>query len=177
MLVVRLSDPGRAGMTLAAVSDRIAALDRQVRRGTPVLAVDRLQRSARGPKFITLLFGLFAAIALLLSATGITGLVLYTTTQRTREIAVRVSLGAPARDVIRVVGAGAVRALAVGAMVGIAGSLLLSRALASMVPGLDPAGPGLAVAAAAGFVLVGALACYIPARRAVRTAPAAVMRM
>jgi putative ABC transport system permease protein len=163
--------------TLAAVSARIASLDREARRGTPMLASERLQRSARGPTFVTLLFGLFASIALLLSATGIAGLVLYTTAQRTREIAVRVTLGATARDVIRVVGLSAFRALVAGAVVGTGGSLLLSRALAALVPGLDPAGPGLALAAAAGLVAVGALACYIPARRAAVTDPAAVMRI
>ena len=174
-IVVRTTGSATAA-TLAAVSARIGALDGEVRRGTATLATDRLQRSARAPKFVTLLFGFFAALALLLSTIGIAGLVLYTTAQRAREIAVRVTLGATARDVIRVVGQGAIRALVAGALAGVGGSLLLSRALTSMVPGLDAAGPVLTLAAAAGLVVVGALACYVPARRAALTDPAAVMR-
>lgn len=174
-LVIRISSR-RPATTLAAIAARVETLDSEVRRGAPVTASTRLQRAARGPQFVTLLFGFFATVALLLSATGIAGLVLYTTAQRAREIAVRVSLGATARDVIRVVGKDAFGALLAGSLVGIAGSLLLSRVLAAMVADFDPAGPALALAAAAFFVLVGALACYVPARQAALTDPASVMR-
>ena len=174
-LVIRTTRQAPA-TTLATVAARIEAVDAEVTHGRPVPASARLQRSARGPKFVTLLFGFFAAVALLLSATGIAGLVLYTTAQRAREIAVRVSLGATARDVIRVVGKGAFGALVAGSLSGMGGSLMLSRVLAAMVPDLDPAGPAMASAAAAFLILLGALACYLPARRAALVDPASVMR-
>jgi predicted permease len=161
---------------LAAVRERINAVDPDTRAGAPVSIADRLQRSARGPKLVTLLFGLFAGMALLLSVTGIAGLVLYTTAQRSREIAVRVSLGASAGDVIRVVGAGAFAALVAGSIAGIAGSMVLTRALVASLRDLDPVGPGLAVGTAVVFVALGALACYFPARRAALTDPASVMK-
>jgi putative ABC transport system permease protein len=161
---------------IAAVRERIAAVDPEVRTGTPVMMTDRVQQSARGPKFVTLLLGAFAAIAVLLSATGIAGLVLYTTAQRSREIAVRVSLGATPPDVVRLVGKGAFLAVTAGSAVGVAGAMALSRVLASTLRDLDPVGPGLALAAALLFVAVGALASYLPARRAALTDPAAVMR-
>jgi ABC-type antimicrobial peptide transport system permease subunit len=140
------------------------------------MMTDRLRQSARGPKFVALLLGAFAAIAVLLSATGIAGLVLYTTAQRSREIAVRVSLGATARDVVRLVGEGALLAVTAGSAAGLVGAMALSRVLASTLRDLDPVGPGLALSAALLFVAVGAVASYLPARRAIATDPAAVMR-
>jgi putative ABC transport system permease protein len=175
LIVVRTTG-GSPATALAALKDRIAAMDAEVQTGTPVLMVDRLQRSSRGPAFVTLIFGFFAGIALLLSATGIAGLVLYTTAQRSREIAVRISLGATAPDIVRVVGKGAFGALGGGSAAGLVGSLLLSRALAAMVPDFDPAGAALSWSVAVLFLLFGGLACYLPARRAVYTDPAAVMR-
>ncbi len=88
----------------------------------------------------------------------------------------RVSLGATMSDVIRVVAGGALTALAAGTAVGLVGSVVVSRALSALLRDLDPVGPGLALAAAALFVCVGAVACYIPARRAALTDPSSVMR-
>jgi putative ABC transport system permease protein len=173
-LVVRAAGPSPRAFD--AIRARIAAVDPEITAGVTVSMTARLQRSARGPKFVTLVSATFAGIALLLCITGIAGLVLYTTAQRRREIAVRVSLGATRRDIVRVVGGAAFRALIFGSLVGLAGSLVVSRAVGAILPDVDPMGPLGAAGSALVFVAAGALACYVPARRAAGADPVEVMR-
>jgi putative ABC transport system permease protein len=176
MIVVRSSTAGAASV-MALVRDRIRGIDPQIRSGTPVLMADRLTRSARSPRFVVLLFGVFAAVALLLSVVGVAGLVFYTLTQRTREIAIRVSLGATARDLRRLVGGGAFLAVLAGSVVGLSGTVLLSRALESTLRQLDPLRASGLAAAWALLVALGWLACYVPARRALTIDPSDALRL
>ena len=173
-LVVRADQPGEAAAT---VRRRLEALDPQARVGSSSLMTDRIARSARGPRFITLLFGLFAAVALALSAIGVAGLVHYSFAQRTKEIAVRVSLGATRQHVLRLVGGAAFRAVIAGSLVGLAGAIAVSRLLDSMLREMDPVTPAALALAWMLLVGTGALACYLPARRALRLNPADALRL
>ncbi|MCA1828024.1 MAG: ABC transporter permease [Myxococcales bacterium] len=123
-----------------------------------------------------ILLGIFAAVALLLATVGIYGVMSYSVEQRTREIGIRMALGAERRAVLKlIVGQGA-RLAAIGIVAGIAGAFALSRVMASLLYGVSATDPltyaGLALLL--GGVAVGA--CWLPARRAVRVDPAIALR-
>jgi putative ABC transport system permease protein len=127
-------------------------------------------------KLSMILLGIFAALALLLSCIGIYGVISYVVGQRTHEIGVRVALGAQRRDVMRLVlGEGARMAL-VGVAVGIAAALGLTRLMANQLFGVTAQDPFTFTIVSAVLALVALLACYLPARRAVRVDPMVALR-
>jgi putative ABC transport system permease protein len=136
------------------------------------LLADSLSRS----RFTMLLLGIFAAVALLLAAVGIYGLIAYSVTQRTQELGIRVALGAQRRDVLRLVLAQGTRLTLLGMAIGVFAALALSRLLATMLFGVSATDPltYAAVAALLGFVALAA--CVIPARRATRVDPLVALR-
>jgi putative ABC transport system permease protein len=172
-LVIRAANPASA---MAAVADRIHALDGDIRVGTPRFMSDRVARSFRGPRFMLLLFGLFAAVALLLSGIGVYGLVSYTFAQRTREIGIRVSLGASPSQVLGLIARNGFAAVLAGTAAGCLGLLALSRPLAAALPELGPIRAVPLAVASVLLVAVGCAACYLPARRAARLDPVRAIR-
>ncbi len=172
-VVVRADDIEKA---MPAVRARIRGMDPELRLGVPMFMTQRIARSARAPRFTMLLLGTFAAVALLLSAVGVYGLVSYSVANRTREIGVRVSLGAQGRDIVRLLARGGLTALLVGCAAGAAGTFLLYRLLGTALPDMDPLRPAAVLLACAGLIAVGALACYVPARRALRIDPVTALR-
>jgi putative ABC transport system permease protein len=126
-------------------------------------------------KFSALLLGIFAAVALALSGVGVYGVMTSMVTQRRREMAVRMALGARPGDVLRlVVKRGAVLA-AVGVAIGLAGALALSRLLASLLYGVRAGDPLTLLAVSVVLAGVAMLASYLPARRATQVDPAVVL--
>jgi putative ABC transport system permease protein len=114
---------------------------------------------------------LFAVTALLLAALGIYGVISYIVTERTHEIGVRLALGAQRRDVMRIVLGQGVALVLVGASVGLVGALIVTRAMAGLLFGVSAADPltfGVVTGVLGAIALV---ACYLPARRAVRIDP------
>jgi predicted permease len=123
-----------------------------------------------------ILLGIFAALALVLSCVGVYGVISYVVGQRTHEIGVRMALGAQSEDVMRlVVGEGARMAL-LGVAAGIAGALGLTRLMANQLYGVSAHDALTFVAVAVLLTLVALLACYLPARRAVRVDPVVALR-
>lgn len=118
----------------------------------------------------------FAGLALLLAAAGIYGIVSYSVAQRTREIGIRVALGARKADVLRlVVGQGFVPVLA-GVAVGLIGGAGLSRVMSALLYGLSPSDPVTFLGLSAALAIVALLASWVPARRAARVDPTVALR-
>jgi predicted permease len=137
---------------------------------------DVIADQAAGQQFTTSLVGLFAGLALLLTAVGIYGVLSYLVTQRTREIGIRMSLGAKRSDVLRLVLAHGARLAVAGCVLGIIGAFATKRLLASVL--LMAKGQDLRIfaAAVAALVIVALMACYVPARRATKVDPIVALR-
>jgi putative ABC transport system permease protein len=131
-------------------------------------AVDRTQGQS---KFLALLLGIFAAVALLLAAVGIYGVTSYGVAQRTHEIGIRIALGASRDRVLRdVVGRG-VRLMLIAVAIGVVGAIGMGRLAAAVLFGVTPTDPAALAGAAAVLALVALSATYLPARRAARVDP------
>ena len=149
----------------------------------PVYDVHKMQEivseSMSSQRFPMVLLGCFAGLALLLASVGIYGMISYSVSQRAHEIGIRMALGAERRDVFRmVVGQGLVLALT-GVAIGIVAALLLTRLLSSfslLLYGVGASDPVTFAAVSVTLILVAALACYIPARRATRVDPMVALR-
>jgi putative ABC transport system permease protein len=135
-----------------------------------------LSESVARPRLYAILLVIFAGLALVLSAIGLYGLMAYTVSQRTHEIGIRMALGCQRRDIFRlVVGKGLMLAL-LGMSVGIAGALALTRMLAGLLFGVEPTDPSTFAGVLSLLVLVSLLACYLPARRAMKVDPMIALR-
>jgi predicted permease len=136
------------------------------------LLADSLSRS----RFTMLLLGIFAAVALLLAAVGVYGLIAYSVTQRTQELGIRIALGAQRRDVLRLVLAQGTRLTLLGVAIGVLAALAFSRLLSALLFGVSATDPLTFAGVAALLVIVALLACFIPARRATRVDPIVALR-
>jgi putative ABC transport system permease protein len=159
-----------------AVRDAVGSLDRAV----PVTEVQTMEEVVSGanarPRLTLVLLATFAAVALALAAVGIYGVISYAVSRRTHEIGVRVALGAtPASVVALIVGQG-MRVVAVGVVAGVAGALLVTRLMTTLVYGVSVTDPLTYVGVAALLSAVALVASYLPARRATRIDPLVAMR-
>jgi len=174
MLVVR-SSVAPAALT-AAVRQAVLALDRNV----PITAVQTMQERVAEvtsrTRFIAALLGLFAGLALLLAGTGIYGVMAYSVSARTREVGIRMALGAQPADVIRLVLRQGMVWAAMGAGIGLPASLVLARLMKGMLFGVTANDPLTFSAITLLLLGVACLACWLPARRATRVDPLAALR-
>lgn len=139
--------------------------------------LSQVASAALGPRrFNVILMGCFALTALLLATSGVFGVMAYAVSRRTREIGVRVALGAHGRDVSRMIVRQGLRTILAGVALGIAGALGLTRSVASLLYGVTPMDPLTFAGVTVMLVGAGLLACYVPARRAARVDPAVALR-
>jgi putative ABC transport system permease protein len=123
-----------------------------------------------------LLFAIFSAVALVLAAAGIYGVMAYFVTQRTREIGVRIALGAQWSDVIKLILRNGMFLVVLGLTIGLAGAFALTRLMTTLLFEVSPADPITFVAVAVCVIVAALLACYIPARRAAKVDPLIALR-
>jgi putative ABC transport system permease protein len=164
-------------MMMKAVRDEIWATDRGVAltmTGTMESYINSFSYSQ--PRFGFLLMGIFAGIGLILVTIGVYSVIAYTTARRTHEIGIRMALGAQPQNILRlIVGQGGRMAL-VGIVLGLVASLALTRLMASMLFQVKPNDPLIFAAVSLLLLAVTVVACYIPARRAMRVDPMVALR-
>jgi predicted permease len=173
LLVRTTVDPASIGSTVrdalhhdspASLVANIATMDELI---APMTARSR---------FTTWLTGAFSLVALLLALIGIYGTMSYTVSQRTREIGIRIALGAKTGDVFRIVVGRALAMIGIGLVAGILVSIALSHGIAGLLFGVSPTDPSVYVLVAALVIATGALAAFLPARRAIHIDPTLALR-
>jgi len=154
----------------------LAAIDPAVPIARLATMDDHLQRALSRPRFMSLLTSTFGALAVALAVVGIYGVMACAVAERTREIAIRIALGARVPDVVRMVVMKALRLAAAGVMAGLLLAWASSRVLAGLLFGVTPGDVVTYVVSAAGLLAVALLAAAVPARRAARIDGSRVLR-
>lgn len=137
---------------------------------------ENIATSVSDPRFRTMLLGIFAASALLLAVIGLYGLMAYSVEQRTSEIGIRLALGAQRNDVLKLIVVQGLKLVLVGVAIGLGGALALSQLLTRFLYGVVPSDPATFAIVASILTLVAMVACWIPARRAMRVDPIVALR-
>jgi len=173
-LVVRMSVAGED--LVPGIRRELAALDPALAVGTAYPLADLVENAFAERRFHVLLFALFAGTALLLALVGLYGVLAYMVVQRTREMGVRMALGADSGDLIRLVLGRAVRVTLTGLAFGIIAALGLTRLLQNLLFQTSSNEPAAYLGVAGLVLFVSALACFLPARRAANLDPASALR-
>jgi len=161
---------------VAGASEAIQSIDPDLPLASIKPLTDVVADSMTRPRFSMLLLAAFGALALLLATVGMYGVVSYSVAQRTREIGIRLTFGAQRRDILRLVLGQGARLAALGIAIGLGASFGVTRWMRNLLYGVRPTDPLTFVAVSLLLLGVALLACYIPARRAMRVDPATVLR-
>ena len=173
LLVRTRPDP----LTLAApVRSQISALDKDQAVFNVRTMEQMLSQSVAARRFSTILLGVFAVLALALAAVGIYGVISYSVAQRTREVGIRMALGAQTMDVLKLVVRDGLKLVMIGVVVGLVGALVLTRLMSTLLFAVTPTDLVTYATVALGLFVVALLACYIPARRATKVDPLVALR-
>lgn len=175
-MIFAIRTAGPPGTLAPAAQQAIHALDPAQALSRVMPLEDYVGLSVQGRRFTSILLAAFAAIALLLSALGIYGVTAYSVAQRTREIGIRMALGAQRKEVFALLLRQSVFLVAFGVALGVATSAALTRFLASMLFDVRPTDPATFVSVVFLLAGVAALACWVPARRAMRVDPVVALR-
>jgi len=164
----------------APLAESVKAALHEVNANVPIERASTLDdvvaRSIVGPRIYTFLLGTFAALAVMLAAIGLYGLISYTVSQRTHELGVRVALGAARPEIVRLVLGQGLRLAAAGAVVGLVGAFATTRLVASLVKDVEPNDPVTFTLVTIILLAAALLAAYLPARRAARVDPMVALR-
>jgi putative ABC transport system permease protein len=170
----------RSGADPAALTTAIRDAVQSIDKDQPIFAISTMKElvnsSVATRRTTLVLLGLFSGLALILGGIGIYGVISYSVTQRTHEIGVRIALGAPRRDVFRLVVGQGLRLAGIGIAIGIVAAFGAARLMSSLLYGVSAADFETFASVAILLVLVALLACYIPARRAMRVDPIVALR-
>ena len=175
-MTVLLRSSGRPASLAPSIRATIRSLDPEL----PVAEIQPMDRvvadSLKRPRFFSTLLGLFAGLALLLAAIGVYGVVNSSTVRRTREVGIRIALGARPADIVRNVVSRGMLPVAAGAATGLAGSFVAGRLLKSLLFGRTPVDAVALLGAVFLLVTTALIACAIPARRAAKIDPLRALR-
>jgi putative ABC transport system permease protein len=161
---------------LPAVRRMVSEVDPRVVLATPRRLEDEFSRSLIEERTMVKFVGSLSGIALLLAAVGLYGVMAYTTRQRTTEIGLRLALGATPASILNMIVLRGVRLVAIGGAFGLAGALIAVRFVRVLLFGVEPTDPITWIAVSGLLMLVGLVACALPARRAMRIDAAAALR-
>jgi putative ABC transport system permease protein len=173
-MVLRIK--GSPAPVLAAARRELATLDPSIAMATIQTMGDALAQTIAPQRFNAILFSVYAALAVLLAAVGLYGVLSYNVARDTREIGVRIALGASSGAVMGRVLARSLALAGAGAALGIVGSLVAARAMGALLFEVKPSDPVTLVAVTVLVLVVAALASWIPARRAIHVDPAVALR-
>jgi putative ABC transport system permease protein len=174
-LVVRANSDDQAGLA-SALRREVKAVDKDQPVYNVASMTQLMSASVAQRRFNLLLVGFFAAVALVLAAVGLYGVMSYAVTQRTREIGVRLALGAQTHDVLKLVVKQGMKLTLVGIAIGLATACALTRLMKNLLFGVNATDPVTLAVVALLLILAALLACYIPARRATRVDPLVALR-
>jgi len=159
-----------------ALHARLTKIDRNIAISRVLTMREIVTRSIWQERFFAAIFGVFAALALLLALVGLYGVMAYAVSRRTHEMGIRVALGASAHDIRGMVLAQSGRLILIGLAGGIAGAVFLTRLLSAQLYGVRAGDPGTLAVVAALLAAAGLLASYLPARKATRVDPMMALR-
>jgi putative ABC transport system permease protein len=175
-LALIISTTGDPAQLINTVRQKVWAIDRNI----PITQVRTIEQIIEGafvqPRFNALLLAIFAFIALCLGAVGIYGVISYTVARRTHEIGIRLALGAQQRDVLRMIISQGMKLSLTGVAIGLLAALALTRWMETLLFGVRPTDPLTFAAIALALIVVALLACWIPARRAMKVDPLVALR-
>jgi putative ABC transport system permease protein len=174
-LSIRSSTSDPESLT-AAVVRAVHEIDKDLPVEEVITLENVLAREASSRRFNAMLFSVFAALALVLAATGVYGVLSYSVSQRTHEVGIRMALGAGRRDVLRLFMGQGMRLVLFGLIIGLGGALALTRLMSSLLFGVSTTDKTTFAVVALVLTIVGVLACYLPARRATRVDPLIALR-
>ena len=167
---------GDPAMVSSALRNAIATIDRDVPLYNQAPMREYVARSMTTKRLSTILFGIFAGVALLLSAIGIYGVISYSVTQRTQEIGIRMALGARSNDVLRLVFGQGGMLIGLGVVIGVIGAISLAQLLSTLLYNVSTTDLKTFLAAPLILAAIAAFAIYVPARRAMRVDPMQALR-
>jgi putative ABC transport system permease protein len=159
-----------------SIAETVRSLDKDLPAYAPKTVEDYLNGTIAQPRFNTYLLGIFAALAMLLTAVGLYGVISYSVAQRTHELGIRMALGGQPRDMLRLVVGQGLRLAIFGVGIGLAAAFALMHFLSSMLFGVSTADPISYVAVVSLLLAVVIVACYVPARRAMHVDPMVALR-
>jgi putative ABC transport system permease protein len=167
---------GEPAGLISAVREVVAEVEPNQSLHNLMTMEQRLADTTTSRRMNTALLGSFAAVALLLAAVGIYGVMSYAVTQRRREIGVRMALGAQRSDVLGLIIHGGLRLTLLGVAIGLVGAFALTRYLSSLLYSVNATDPVTFLSVAVALTGVALLACWLPARRAARVDPMVALR-
>jgi putative ABC transport system permease protein len=175
-MTVMVRAAGDAAALVPELKGALGAMAPSVARGRVRTMDDLVAASVAQPRFRTMLLTIFAAVSLVLAALGLYSVVAFSVNQRRTELGLRLALGADPQAVLRLVLREGMAPVAVGIAAGLAGATALARVMATLLFGVEPFDPLTFAAVSGTLAAVALVACYLPARRAMRVDPATSLR-